>query len=122
MAQCGTNMAFEIKHSRRVRMSPKHRHRFARLHDQGLVVLQTLQSGHDRFIALPGAGRLAGASIDDQILRLLGHFRVEIVHQHAHGGFLLPALAGELCPPWAREWSVLWWSWQALPPFTRGLE
>jgi hypothetical protein len=29
-------------------------------------------------------------------LRAFGNFLVEIIHQHAHGGFLLPALAGNL--------------------------
>ena len=45
-------------------------------------------------VGLPTAGCAAGSAIDDQIARALGDFFVEIVHQHAHGGFLLPAFAG----------------------------
>ncbi len=36
---------------------------------------------------------LPGAAIDDQIVGSLGHLRIEVIHQHAQGGFLLPALA-----------------------------
>ena len=38
----------------------------------------------------------AGAAVDDQLVRLLGDLRIEIVVQHAQGGFLVPALAGDL--------------------------
>ena len=46
-------------------------------------------------IAIPVARRLARAAVNDQILGALGDVLVKIVHQHAHGGFLLPSLAGE---------------------------
>ena len=46
-------------------------------------------------IAIPIARRFARAAIDDQILRPLGNFLVKIVHQHAHGRFLLPTFAGK---------------------------
>jgi hypothetical protein len=47
-------------------------------------------------ICLPTARRASRAAIDDKILGTLGNVRVEIVHQHAHGSFLLPAFAGDL--------------------------
>ncbi len=34
-------------------------------------------------------------AVDDQVLGLLGDFGIEIVHQHAQRGFLLPAFAGK---------------------------
>ena len=46
-------------------------------------------------IAIPIARRLARAAVDDQILWALGNVLVKIVHQHAHGRFLLPSFAGE---------------------------
>ena len=71
-------------------------HRPARLHQQRLVVFERLQRAHDGVEALPVARRPAGAAIDDQVARVLADLRVEVVHQHAQGGFLLPALAGDL--------------------------
>ncbi len=58
-------------------------HRLARLHQQGLVIAQASESGDDGVIALPIAGRLAGAAIDDQLTGLLRHLGIEVVHQHA---------------------------------------
>ncbi len=93
-------MADEIgiadKHARRVFVSAKNRHGFARLHQQGLVVLERTQRVDDGVIALPIAGGAAGASVDDEVLRPLGDIFIEVVHQHAHGGFLSPAFTGEL--------------------------
>ena len=45
----------------------------------------------------PGAGGLAAAAVDDQVLGPLGDLGVEVVHEHAQGGLLEPALAGQLC-------------------------
>src|SRR6202022_4439132 len=39
------------------------------------------------------ASSLPGAAVDHQILWPLGDFRIEIVHEHAQRGFLLPAFA-----------------------------
>jgi hypothetical protein len=47
-------------------------------------------------IAIPVSRGFAGAAIDHEIARALADFFVEIIHQHAHGGFLLPTFAGEL--------------------------
>ena len=43
--------------------------------------------------ALPVAGRFSGAPVDHQIVGALGHVGVEVIHQHAQGGFLVPAPA-----------------------------
>src|ERR1051326_6863160 len=52
--------------------------------------------GDDGVEALPVARRFADAAVDDELLRPLRDFGVEIVHQHAQRGLLLPSLAGEL--------------------------
>ena len=92
-------MADEIRvgdeHARRVVVRLEHSHRLARLHQQRLVVRETLQRVDDGVIAIPIAGSFARTAVDDQILRALGNFLVKIVHQHAHGCFLLPTFAGE---------------------------
>src|SRR5208337_1803473 len=69
---------------------------FARLHQQSLVVVQRLQRVDDGVIALPVARGAAGAAVYHQVLRALGDVGIEVVHQHAHGGFLPPSFAGEL--------------------------
>ena len=70
--------------------------RLARLHQQRLVVVERVQGADDGVVAVPVAGGAAGAAVDDEVLRALGDVWVEIVHQHAHGGFLRPAFAGKL--------------------------
>src|ERR1035438_9009751 len=45
----------------------------------------------------PVAGGFAGAAVDHQVGRALGDVRVEVVHEHAQGGFLLPSPAAQGC-------------------------
>ena len=70
----------------------------AALHEQRLVVAQLAQLGHDGVERLPAARRPPGAAVDDEVVGVLGHVGVEVVHEHPQGCFLLPAAAGELCP------------------------
>ena len=84
------------QHARRERVGLQHRHRLAGLHQQGLVVFQAVEDLHDLVKALPIAGRLAAPAVDDQVFGVLGHLGVEVVHQHAFGGFLNPAFGGAL--------------------------
>ena len=37
----------------------------------------------------------SGAAVNEEVLGALGNLFVEVVHEHAHGRFLVPALAGE---------------------------
>src|SRR4029077_1894013 len=46
----------------------------------------------------PGSRRPTGPAIDDQVVRVLGDFPVEVVHEHPEGRLLLPATAGEVVP------------------------
>ncbi len=78
-----------------MRVRAEHGYRFAALDQQRLVGIERAQCGNDRVERLPVAGRLSGAAIDDKVVRALGNFGVEVVHQHAKGCFLLPALARE---------------------------
>src|SRR5438477_4117346 len=56
---------------------------------------------------MPGARRPAGAAVDDEAVGILGHVGVEVVHEHAQGGFLNPALAGALRPARGADDAVL---------------
>ncbi len=84
------------QHPRRVLVSLEDADRLARLHQQRLVVLQRLQRVDDGVVALPIARGAAGAAVDHEILRTLGDVGIEVVHEHAHGGFLPPTFAGQL--------------------------
>ena len=85
--------------ARRPFVGPEDRHGLARLDEQGLVVGQPAQLPDDRVEGGPRAGRAAGAAVDDEGVGVLGHLRVEVVHEHPEGGFLAPAAAGRArCP------------------------
>jgi|GEM_PF-2316126 len=84
------------EHARRVGVSAEHAHRLARLDEQRLVGLQTLERGDDAVEALPVARGAADAAVDHELAGLLGHVRIEVVHQHAQGRFSQPALGIQL--------------------------
>ena len=69
---------------------------FAGLHEQGFVVGQILQRLDDGAVGFPTARGASGSSVNDKVFRTLGDFFVEVVHEHAHGGFLLPAFTADL--------------------------
>ena len=79
----------------RLGVRPEHRDGLARLHDKGFVVLELLQAGDDGPIGLPVPGCLARTAVNDELRRLLGHLRVEVVHEHPQGPFLGPALGDQ---------------------------
>ncbi len=83
------------EHARRPLAGPQHPDRLAGLHQQRLVVSQRAQGPHDRVVRLPVPGRLAGAAVDHQLLGVLGHLRVQVVHQHPQRALLLPAETAE---------------------------
>ena len=83
------------QYARGVAVGLEHAHRLAGLHQQGFVVIQVGQAFDDLVVALPVARRAANATVDHQFLGVLGHFRVEVVHQHAQRRFSQPALGGQ---------------------------
>jgi hypothetical protein len=87
------------QNSRSPRVRPENGHRLARLHEQRLVVTEALQRTDDGPEALPVAGRLPRPAVDHKVLGTLGHLGIEVVHQHAQGRLLVPALAREIPPP-----------------------
>src|SRR5207302_7454402 len=82
----------------RVRVRLEHSDRLAGLDEQGLVAPEAPERSYDRVIGLPAAGRLAGSSVDDEILPPLGDVGVEVVHEHPERRLLRPALTTELGP------------------------
>ena len=86
------------QHARRVHVRAEYAHRLARLDQQRLVVVQVAQRGDDRVEALPIACGAADAAVDDECLRILANFGIEIVHQHPQRRFGQPRLARALGP------------------------
>ncbi len=84
------------QHARRIGVSLEHADRLARLHQQRFIVLESAQRLDDLVVTLPVARGAADAAIDNQFLRMLGHVRIEIVHQHPERGFGEPRLATDL--------------------------
>ena len=68
-------------------------HRFARLDQKGLVIFKPAQGFYDCPVTVPVPGRLAAAAVHNKVLPVFGYLRVEVVHEHSQGSFLLPALA-----------------------------
>ena len=68
----------------------------AGLDEERVFRAETFELADDGVEALPVARGAADATVDDEVLGALGHFGVEVVHQAAEGGFLLPAFAAEL--------------------------
>ena len=81
--------------ARCVGVRAEHPDRLARLYEQRLVVPQPAQRGHDGVEALPVTCGTANATVDHQLFRVLGDFRVEVVHQHAQRCFSQPAFGGQ---------------------------
>src|SRR5262249_20893041 len=90
---------------RRPLVRPEDADRLPGLNQQGLVVSQLAEGPHDRVERVPGARRPAAAPVDDELIGVLGDFRIEVVHQHPQGGLLLPSPAGELGAPWGAHLS-----------------
>ncbi len=87
------------QHLRRVLVTLEDDDRLARLDKQRFILFQVLERFEDGVECLPRARGFPASAIDDEVFRFLGHVRVEIVLDHAIGGFAEPVLAGELCPP-----------------------
>ncbi len=92
----GNDVGICDQHPRCVGMGAKDAHRLAGLDQQRLVIAEGLQRGDNAIIAAPVARRAADAAIDHQLLRLFRDLGIEIIHQHAHGSFTLPAFGRDL--------------------------
>jgi hypothetical protein len=77
-------------------VGPEHPDRLARLDEQGLVVAEPAQGGHDPVEGGPVPGRPPGAAVHDQVVGPFGDLGVEVVAEHPQGALLLPPPAGEL--------------------------
>ncbi len=83
----GRPLADEIRvrdqDARCVLVRAEHADRLARLNEQGLVVGEPFERRDDGIERLPIARGAADAAINDELFRVLGNGRIEVVVQHA---------------------------------------
>ena len=61
----------------------KNAHWLSRLYEERLVVFELSKRVDDLVEAFPVACCLAGAAVYDEFCRILGYFRIEVVHEQA---------------------------------------
>ncbi|MCY1434669.1 hypothetical protein D9M71_507350 [compost metagenome] len=83
------------QYARGVAVGLEHADRLAGLHQQGLVVVQVGQAFDDLVVAFPVTCSATDTTVNHQFFRVLGDFRVEVVHQHAQRRFGQPAFGSE---------------------------
>src|SRR6266498_5861966 len=54
---------------------------------------------HDRVKRFPASRGAPSSAVNHKLIWILGDVWIEIVHQHPHGGFLMPAFAAALAAP-----------------------
>ena len=84
------------QHARRVRVGAKYADRLSRLHAQRLVRLERGECRDDAIEAFPVARGAADAAIHHELVGLLGHLRIEIVHEHPQRRLGQPALGRQI--------------------------
>jgi hypothetical protein len=88
------------EHSRRLVVGAEFADRLARLNEQGLVVFKRAQRTDNGIETFPTPSSPSGPAVNDQSVRSFCDLRIEIIHQHAHSGFLMPPFATALCSAW----------------------
>ena len=83
------------EHARRPLVRTEHADRFSGLHQQRLVVPEPAKRREDAVERLPRARGAAGPAVDDELVRLLRHLRIEVVLDHPERGLLRPRAARE---------------------------
>src|SRR5438552_9574297 len=74
-------------------MRPKFADRLSRLHEKGFVVFEFAQRADDCIERFPAPRGATCSTVNNQLIGILCDFRIEIIHQHPHGRFLMPPFA-----------------------------
>src|SRR5438874_3242117 len=72
---------------------PEFADRFSRLDKERFVVFQFTQRADDCIECFPASGGATSSTVNHELIRILCDVRIEIVHQHPHCRFLMPAFA-----------------------------
>lgn len=84
-------------------MRAKNSDGLAGLDEESFVIFERAKGRDDGVETFPIARGLSGAAVDDEIIGMLGDVGIEIIHEHAQGGFLLPTFAGKLRAAWRAD-------------------
>ena len=101
------NVGVGNEHSGRFTVGLEHAYRLTGLDQQGFILLQPFEGGDDLVVAGPVPGCPADAAVDHQLLRVFGHFRVKVIHQHPQRCLHLPAASVQLTAPGGAD-GALW--------------
>jgi hypothetical protein len=66
--------------------------RFATLDQKRFVALEAAQCCDDLLEIRPRTRGLSAPAVDDEFIRRFCDLWIEVVHEHAKGGFLMPSL------------------------------
>ena len=92
-------IAVRDEYARRIFVGLEDADGLAGLDEERLVVFEFLEGADDGMEAVPVSCRLARAAVDDEVVGFFRNFRIEVVHEHAESGFLVPAFAAKLGSP-----------------------
>src|ERR1700731_4640790 len=93
------------QYARRVFVGAKDGYGFSGLYQQRFIRGKILQRANDGMKTLPIPRRFSCAAVYHQIVRFFSDLRIEIIHEHAQRGFLMPALAGDFGSARRFEWA-----------------
>ncbi len=65
--------------------------------------MRVAQRANDRVERLPASRGAPCSAVNNELVWILGNVGIEIVHQHAHGCFLMPAFAAALAAVWRMD-------------------
>src|ERR1700730_9345284 len=106
-------MTYEIgiaeQYARRIFVGAEDGYGFSRLYEQRFVRDEVLEGANDGMKTCPFPPSFTGPAIDDQIVGFFSDLGIEIIHEHAQRGFLLPTLAGDFGSAGRFEWTLLSW-------------
>ena len=94
-APMGHDVGIGDKYAWCIPMGAENANWFTGLDQQGFVVFQRAEAGHDLVIGFPVTRRPANATIHHEFFWPLGNAWVEVVHEHAQRGFGEPGFCRE---------------------------
>ena len=74
-------------------VGPKFADRLSRLNEKGFVIFEFAQRANNCIESFPAPRGATCSTVDNELIGIFCDVRIEIVHQHPHGRFLMPAFA-----------------------------
>src|SRR5437762_2214760 len=74
-------------------VGPEFADRLSRLNEKSFVVFELAQRSNKCIESFPASDGATRSTVNNQLIGIFCDVRIEIVHQHPHGGFLMPPFA-----------------------------